>query len=565
MSKTFDEGGARGLLLVNLGVGANGCNIVFDSKEEEKVDYNDGLEGMVDITGLTAKLDSLISSTQQLETLELVPQLRTLRQEYAVLEDEGFITHDEKKSRRYATSQEEEKEAEMSIHQDFLERSRMSAATGMMSSAGGDSSIADPTSHTTPAADDDDADEYAADDYGGDDDDDGDFGFDDFINNDANGDRYSSISFQNEPFLDAAAGATQTAALLDALCSSEMSQNDYEFFSQDTLEKLSQGNHWAGSQHWKKATNLRKKEVKPKATKKKAAKKKKKQSVVDFAADVSSIDDILQPAQKNKRGTDPIQLSKAMKTKYSKADNVLPLDAGMGMDQLSKLFLRPTAVVRPSTIKTVGFHDTVSYGGFDDGSCGGGDDDDGPGFEFAGDDMDDNDEFMVAKLDVRKVEKVRVGYATVAKKVDVKRLKKDLWTELENNFTAEEQPTTTDDADVDEDEKKDVPTEEDEEKDEPTEEDEPEHKNTEPISFKETVQEMEFSQRQTDVSLPFYFICLLHLANEKGLRLESDGLTDFMISHDDGSTTKDDDEPVAAVRSKRAAKEAVDFAGMEEE
>ena len=34
MSKTFDEGGAKGLLLVNLGVGSNGCNIVFDSKEE---------------------------------------------------------------------------------------------------------------------------------------------------------------------------------------------------------------------------------------------------------------------------------------------------------------------------------------------------------------------------------------------------------------------------------------------------------------------------------------------------------------------------------------------------
>ena len=34
MSKTFDEGGAKGLLLVNLGVGSSGCNIVFDSKEE---------------------------------------------------------------------------------------------------------------------------------------------------------------------------------------------------------------------------------------------------------------------------------------------------------------------------------------------------------------------------------------------------------------------------------------------------------------------------------------------------------------------------------------------------
>lgn len=422
----------------------------------------------------------------------------------------------------------------MSIHQDFLERSRMSTATGPMSSAGGDSSVGGPIGGG-------DADEYAADDFGGDDDDDdGDFGFDDFINNDANGDRYSSISFQNEPFLDAAGGATQTAALLDALCSSEMSQNDYEFFSQDTLEKLSQGNHWAGSQHWKKVSNLRKKEVKPKATKKKASKKKKKQSIIDFAANVSSMDDLLKPAQKNKRGTDPIQLSKAMKTKYSKADNVLPLDAGMGIDQLSKLFLRPTAVVRHATKnKTVGFHETVSYG-FDDGSLGGGDDD-GPGFDFGGDD-DDDDDFVMAKLDVRKVEKVHVGYATVAKKVDVKRLKKDLWAELESNFT--EEPKENDD-------------------DDSTEQEEKEEVTPQPIiSFKETVQEMEHSQRQTDVSLPFYFICLLHLANEKGLRLDSEGLNDFNISHDDGTITKD--VVPAAVRSKRAAKEAVDFAGMDE-
>jgi Condensin complex subunit 2 len=100
MSKTFDEGGAKGLLLVNLGVGPKGCNIVFDSKEEdaEEQKYSEAeyTEGMVDITSLTAKLDLLIG-TEVLENIELVPQLRTLRQEYAILEKEGFITHEEKK------------------------------------------------------------------------------------------------------------------------------------------------------------------------------------------------------------------------------------------------------------------------------------------------------------------------------------------------------------------------------------------------------------------------------------------------------------------------------------
>src|SRR6056300_149732 len=36
MSKAFDEGGAKGLLLGNLGVAQNGCHIVFDSKESEE-------------------------------------------------------------------------------------------------------------------------------------------------------------------------------------------------------------------------------------------------------------------------------------------------------------------------------------------------------------------------------------------------------------------------------------------------------------------------------------------------------------------------------------------------
>src|SRR6056300_1148335 len=36
ISKVFDEGGAKGLLLGNLGVAQNGCHIVFDSKENEE-------------------------------------------------------------------------------------------------------------------------------------------------------------------------------------------------------------------------------------------------------------------------------------------------------------------------------------------------------------------------------------------------------------------------------------------------------------------------------------------------------------------------------------------------
>jgi len=106
MSKTFDEGGAKGLLLVNLGVGASGCNIVFDSKEEAASIAQDGSgeekedtvtissrqEGMIDISSLTTKLDTILGG-ESLESIPLVPQLRSLRQEYEQLEAEGFVDH----------------------------------------------------------------------------------------------------------------------------------------------------------------------------------------------------------------------------------------------------------------------------------------------------------------------------------------------------------------------------------------------------------------------------------------------------------------------------------------
>jgi condensin complex subunit 2 len=374
----------------------------------------------------------------------------------------------------------------------------MSATTARLSTADTAGQPTPATSQNKAAADEDD-DDYAADDYGGDDDDDdGDLGFDQFISNDANGDRYSSISFQNDADFDDTQTTKTTTALLNALCS-DMTRNDYQFFSQESLDKL--GNAWAGASHWKKSVTLAKAAVKkPDTTKRTIAKKRKKFQPVDFEADVSSIPDLLKPAQLNKRGTDPTQLSKAMISKHGKVDNILPLDARMSVDQLYKLFLRPNAIVRPNQ-KTVNFQEHVDN--WDDGSCGG-DDVDGPGFEL----NDDSDDFVVTELsDVRKIDKIQVGYATVAKKVDVKRLKNDLWTELESKIGQK-------DVDID------VTPEEGDGTSPP-----------EKLSFKETVQEMEMQgQTQTDVTLPFYFICLLHLANEKGLELESRGLHDFFIS-----------------------------------
>lgn len=215
-------------------------------------------------------------------------------------------------------------------------------------------------------------------------------------------------------------------------------------------------------------------------------------------------------------------------------DFLLPPDANVNISQLTRLFSRPNAVVRRGNGdseepvgKTVGFYDVEDNAlGFDDDDGGDFGGDDG-GFTFAyGQDDDqageDDADYNVDGFDeVRKVEKIDIGYATVAKKVDVRRLKKDLWAELEEK-TAWVAPEDLPDKEAEDDQ--------DDIFEEVTPKGEPQF-----VSFKETVEKMDSAQSQNDVTVSFYFICCLHLANEKGLKFDSTGLEDFMISMDDGS------------------------------
>jgi len=103
MSQKFDEGGAKGLLLVNLGVASDGCRIVLDSKEDsvgadepglvEEVDDADmpREEGMIDISSLVQTLEKRCPSSLTMESIDFVPQLEELRHTYNILEEEGFV------------------------------------------------------------------------------------------------------------------------------------------------------------------------------------------------------------------------------------------------------------------------------------------------------------------------------------------------------------------------------------------------------------------------------------------------------------------------------------------
>eukprot|EP00980_Cylindrotheca_fusiformis_P005849 scaffold1228_cov119-Cylindrotheca_fusiformis.AAC.16 len=521
MSMAFDEGGAKGLLLANLGVSLQGCNIVFDStleehgSEEGKDSSVDDKPTMTDVASLVQKLEST-SAGQPIHLLPLVPQLAPLRDEYAQLHQEGFVEKNAPPTKRYAAPQEEEIEADRSIHLEAIERSRASQADvgrSLMAQEDSSSTIDDVSGPV---------DFGAGNDFG--DDDDNDYvGSSESIHD---GDhRFSSSSFQST--FEASQPPSQATVLLDAIANGDISgsQSNYECFSQKALDKIQDihngSNAWAGASHWKKtaSTNIKKtstgKGKKKSTTRKKT--KKKSAELINLWEPVKNLDDLLRKPPKGRKGQDPLQLSKAMINKYSKNSNLLPVDLGLTVDDLSSFFFLPNAKLSAAgegvsdDQKQVGFSGVDTSFGGNDVSYG---DDEGPGFDFGGGNGSDSDSIIPELEGVRKVQKVQVGYATVAKKVDVKRLKHDLWEELERTFEErkkkQQQPIEQEEAQT-----SDVSIEE---AVEPA-----------PLSFQDTVKEMQSSQTQSDVTLPFYFICVLHLANEKGLALESTGLEDFII------------------------------------
>jgi condensin complex subunit 2 len=125
----------------------------------------------------------------------------------------------------------------------------------------------------------------------------------------------------------------------------------------------------------------------------------------------------------------------------------------------------------------------------------------------------DTDKLLQA---TRKVEKVDIGYASIAKRVNVRKLKTDIWSEIDKE-TSSKAVIPVDSENAVADKKK----EKAEKQVAPT------------ISFQDLISDIAVKQQQKEVSLPFYFICLLHLANEKTLKIDSPAsMDDLFISKD---------------------------------
>jgi condensin complex subunit 2 len=140
----------------------------------------------------------------------------------------------------------------------------------------------------------------------------------------------------------------------------------------------------------------------------------------------------------------------------------------------------------------------------------------------------------------RHVDKVRVGYETRAKRVDVRALKKSLWRHITHEAPrihldiSSQEDVSMHDAPVDDgmlaqtaalsESRADADTNADDQ------ENEGEGEVEETLCFSTTVGALAPDQAAA-VTVPFYFICVLHLANERGLELKGAAdLSDFRIA-----------------------------------
>ncbi|KAJ7356351.1 hypothetical protein OS493_025460 [Desmophyllum pertusum] len=342
------------------------------------------------------------------------------------------------------------------------------------------------------------------------------------------------------------ASAATTAGTLCLELSSQPS--DYSYFKSDLMAT------WAGPQHWKLRAKLSKGLTNSMSTaeqqnKKKRAKKQpftiKFDSEVDFGSSFS-------------KGRAATTLSKLTLAKYTADKTTLPEDLHYDADKLFRLFIKPKIMVKRQVQAQTELRDDGSawYNYDNANDCANycpdlqdGDDDDdvfdaadgahdlpgreaefplsqditsqdmtfgdsSQGLSFTNESVIDQALFagdgLVAQPN--KVQKIDIGYAKTAKKMDVKKLKGTMWRLLtdsgegnKENITVDQQGKQTDGSNV-----------------------------NYPHSFKDIYARLpgKLSKNMSkNLSVSIAFVCILHLANEKCLKMTNEpGMGDFSIS-----------------------------------
>ncbi|EDR05679.1 uncharacterized protein LACBIDRAFT_302841 [Laccaria bicolor S238N-H82] len=321
-----------------------------------------------------------------------------------------------------------------------------------------------------------------------------------------------------------------------------------DYFDQNLLK------NWAGPEHWKLRKVIRRPDAQgTAATKATKTRQKKEVAKIDFLTppvkDLKEIGkELFAPvtgkgAGINLPGTGP-GARKSKKKKEKKDEHRLPDDMHFSSRQLVTLFLKPKFFLkmrgRRAKLNENGDgevdenfwaqaaagqaavdddHDGDETGGavpfntqfFQD------DYDDGPGFDDGFDgvgvqdtDAGEQDLLAATQGQTRRVRPETVNYAKRAKRVDVRKLKENIWKGLDIVIAK----TKLDD-DKEDDESMDV---------DETSGPQPTNPN-ESRQFSQVISGLQKSypkDKMDEISTSFCFICLLHLANEQGLKLESD-------------------------------------------
>ncbi|KAJ7113713.1 condensin complex subunit 2/barren [Mycena crocata] len=330
-----------------------------------------------------------------------------------------------------------------------------------------------------------------------------------------------------------------------------MTETDGDGGMMDYFDKTFSKN-WAGPEHWKVRKVLRRPDADTSAKQGPKPRKEKKEAFkIDFFApaekDLKEITkELFAPvtgkgAGINLAGTGPAarKSKKKGKDKEKKDDHSLPDDMHFSSRQLVSLFLKPKFQLKMRGQRVRYNEDgdgevdenfwaqaaaNQAAGNDDeDATAGGGaipfntqffhdDYDDGPGFN---DDYDDGeggapevepgeqDLLAATQGKTRRVKPEFVNYAKRAKRVDVRKLKDNIWKGLDIVVAQPKEEDDTMDVDPDE------PT--------PTDP-------SEARVFSSVISGLQRSyprEKMEEISTSFCFICLLHLANEQGLKLES--------------------------------------------
>ncbi|KAJ6485890.1 condensin complex subunit 2/barren [Mycena sanguinolenta] len=330
--------------------------------------------------------------------------------------------------------------------------------------------------------------------------------------------------------------------------------------------------NWAGPEHWKMRKPIRRPDAD--ASAKQAAKKpreKKEAFKLDFLTPATKdfkelTNELFAPVTKgvgiNLPGTGPTARKSKKKEKEKKDDHSLPDDMHFTSHQLVSLFLKPKFKLKMRGHQVRYNEDGdgevdenfwaraaagQAAGDEEDGTAGGGaipfntqffhdDYDDGPGFDD-GDGYDDGgagaaevepgeqDLLAATQGKTRRVRPEFVNYAKRAKRVDVRKLKDNIWKGLD--IIVPQAKPEDDDESMDVDPHEPPPTD-------------PKEARVFGSVFN-GLQRSYPKDKLEEISTSFCFICLLHLANEQGLKLESavnDGAPAPVAEMDEGAPSK---------------------------